>query len=43
MKVALLCIAATFHATSATIELTEKTFAGALEGKNAFVKFLAPW
>lgn len=28
---------------SATVELTEKTFAQALEGKNAMVKFLAPW
>lgn len=28
---------------SATVELTEKTFASSLEGKNALVKFLATW
>jgi len=43
MKVALLCLSATLGVASATVELTEKTFAGAIEGKNAFVKFLAPW
>jgi len=43
MKAALLCLAATVPVAMATVELTEKTFASAIEGKNAFVKFLAPW
>ena len=25
------------------VELTKETFESALQGKNAFVKFLAPW
>jgi hypothetical protein len=43
-KVLLACLGALLgeHAL-ATRELTEKDFTGALEGKNAFVKFLAPW
>jgi len=43
MKGALLCLAATVELAAATVELTEKTFFSAIEGKNAFVKFLAPW
>jgi len=43
MKAVLLGLAAGFQVASATVELTEKTFLGAIEGKNAFVKFLAPW
>jgi len=40
---ALLLLSSTLGVASATIELTEKTFKDAIEGKNAFVKFLAPW
>ena len=30
-------------ASFAALELTESTFDAAVEGKSAFVKFLAPW
>jgi len=43
MKAALVCLAASAGVAGATVELTEKTFLSAIEGKNAFVKFLAPW
>jgi hypothetical protein len=36
-------LAAALGLAQATRELTEKDFKGAIEGKNAFVKFLAPW
>jgi hypothetical protein len=42
-KAAILCLSASLGLAGATVELTEKTFAGAIDGKNAFVKFLAPW
>lgn len=38
-----MCLAATLGVAAGTVELTEKTFAGAIEGKNAMVKFLASW
>jgi len=37
------CLAVFSGLASATVELTEKDFKGAIEGKNALVKFLAPW
>lgn len=40
IKSVLLCL---LGLTSATVELTEKNFQAAIEGKNALVKFLAPW
>lgn len=43
MKTSLRCLLAALGSASATVELTEKTFLGAIDGKNAFVKFLAPW
>jgi len=43
MKGVLLCFSAGFGLAAATTELTDKTFASAIDGKNAFVKFLAPW
>jgi len=40
---AIFCSLASLGLVGATVELTEKTWAGAIDGKNAFVKFLAPW
>jgi len=37
------CLAVFSGLARATVELTEKDFKGAIEGKNALVKFLAPW
>jgi len=42
-RAAILCLSASLGLAGATVELTEKTWSGAIEGKSAFVKFLAPW
>jgi len=43
MRNVALCVLVGAQVAFAAVELTEKTWAGATEGKNAFVKFLAPW
>ena len=48
MTKAILTILALFSAASTAsaagaVDLTQENFAEAIKGKNAFVKFLAPW
>lgn len=43
MKLTALVFGALAATASAATELTEDNFASATEGKNALVKFLAPW
>jgi len=43
MKLTALVFGALAATASAATELTESSFDGAIQGKNALVKFLAPW
>ncbi len=43
MKFTALLLGAMASCGLATVELSESTFDGAIQGKNALVKFFAPW